>query len=147
VGEPEVPIGELAADMRLVVGRIVRKLRLTKALAGDLALPEASVLARLDRDGPSSPSALAAAEGVRPQAMAATLTALDGRGLLVRSPDATDGRRAVVTISPAGRALVVDRRSRAAQRLATVISTDLTPSERSILLAALPVLDKMAERL
>ena len=40
----------MAADLRLAVGRIARRLRQTHG-AGDLTLSEASVLSRLDRDG------------------------------------------------------------------------------------------------
>ncbi|MCO5972304.1 MarR family winged helix-turn-helix transcriptional regulator [Actinoallomurus soli] len=137
---------EIAAALRLSVGRIARKMRQAKGSAG-LALSEMSTLARLDREGPRSPSALAAVEGVRPQAMATTLATLEGRGLVDRRPDESDGRRAVMTITEAGRALVADRRSESVRRLAAVIDTELTPAERRSLLPALPLLDRLAERL
>ncbi|MCO5997045.1 MarR family winged helix-turn-helix transcriptional regulator [Actinoallomurus rhizosphaericola] len=143
-GDPDA--SEIAAALRLSVGRIARKMRQAKGSAG-LALSEMSTLARLDREGPRSPSMLAAAEGVRPQAMATTLAALEGRGLVARRPDESDGRRAVLTITEAGRALVADRRSESVRRLAAVIDAELTPAERRSLLPALPLLDRLAERL
>ena len=63
---------QTGCDLRVVLGRIVRRLRQAHA-AGDLTLSEISVLSRLDRDGPATPGALADAERVRPQAMGATL--------------------------------------------------------------------------
>ncbi|MGX1854702.1 MarR family transcriptional regulator [Streptomyces sp. NPDC055299] len=58
---------------------------------GDVPLFEASLLARLDRDDPDHPGTLSASEGVRPQAMATTLAALEERGLVSRRRDAADG--------------------------------------------------------
>ena len=51
-------------------------MRQRKSDVGDVTLSEGSVLARLDQDGPDSPTSLATLEGVRPQAMAATLADL-----------------------------------------------------------------------
>lgn len=138
---------ETAATLRLIVGRIVRKLRQAKSPVGDVVLSEASVLARLDQDGPVSPGSLAALEGVRPQAMATTLAALEQRGLVSRARDPHDGRRALMTISEAGRTLVADRRSESVRRLADAIERELTAKERKDLLEVLPLLDRVAEEL
>jgi DNA-binding MarR family transcriptional regulator len=141
-----VDAAEMGAALRLVVGRIVRKVRQAKSAVGDLTLSEASVLARLERDGPDSPGSLAGLEGVRPQAMAATLAALEERGLVSRRPDPGDGRRAVMTVTDAGRAVIADRRSVSVRRLAAAIEA-FTPDERQRLAEALPLLDRLAERL
>ncbi|MDF3294285.1 MULTISPECIES: MarR family winged helix-turn-helix transcriptional regulator [Streptomyces] len=138
---------EVGAALRLIVGRIVRKLRQATDSVTDIPLSEASVLARLDRDGPDSPGALAALEGVRPQAMATTLAALEQRGLVSRAPDPADGRRAVMTITEAGRTVVTDRRSKSVRRLAEAVEQELTATERQELLAVLPLLDRLSERL
>lgn len=137
---------EVATELRLVVGRIARRLRQSHAV-GDLTLSEASVLARLDRDGPDSPGTLAEAERVRPQAMATTLAALEERGLVQRRPDAADGRRAVVSVTAAGRRMLANRRSESARRLAEVLEAGFTSEERQILAATLPLLDRLAEQL
>jgi len=49
--------GELASDLRVVVGQLIRRLR-TKH---HFSISQASVLGRLDREAPSSVSDLAAA--------------------------------------------------------------------------------------
>ncbi|MDX3072912.1 MarR family winged helix-turn-helix transcriptional regulator [Streptomyces sp. NPDC088354] len=137
---------EVGAALRLAVGRIARRLRQAHAV-GDVTLSEVSVLARLDREGPDSPGSLAELERVRPQAMATTLAGLEERGLVSRRPDAADGRRAVVTVTEAGRKVLADRRSESVQRLGAVIEGEFTADERRQLLAVLPLLDRLAERL
>jgi len=129
------------------MGRIVRKLRQGKVDVGDVSLTEGSVLARLDRDGPDSPSSLAASEGARPQAMAATLAALEERGLVSRTPDPEDRRRAVLAVTEAGRKVVADRRSVSMRRLIDTLAREFTPEERATLHAVLPLLDRLAERM
>jgi DNA-binding MarR family transcriptional regulator len=138
---------EIAAALQLIVGRIARKMRAAKNAVGDLALSESSVLARLDRDGPASPGSLAEQEGVRPQAMAATLAALEERGLVSRGPDATDGRRAVMAITDAGGKMAADRRSVSVQRVAAAIEQEFSPAGQRELLAMLTLLGRLAKRL
>jgi DNA-binding MarR family transcriptional regulator len=135
-----------AVALRLVVGRIARRSRQVHAV-GDVTLSEVSVLARLDRDGSESPGALAELERVRPQAMATTLGGLEERGLVSRSPDAADGRRVVMTVTDAGRKMLADRRSEIVRRMTAVLEADFTPAERRMLIDALPLLDRIAERM
>ncbi|MEU8589215.1 MarR family transcriptional regulator [Streptomyces sp. NPDC048664] len=135
----------LASDLRLAVGRLTRRLRQAHAV-GDVSLSGVSVLARLAADGPDSPTSLADLERVRPQAMASTLAVLEQRGLVGRSPDAADGRRSIVAITDEGRTMLAERRSESVHRLAAVLDGFSAP-ERDALAAALPLLDRLAERL
>ncbi|WP_405945541.1 MarR family transcriptional regulator [Streptomyces prunicolor] len=135
----------LATELRLAVGRLTRRLRQAHAV-GDVSLSGVSVLARLARDGSESPTSLAEAERVRPQAMASTLALLEQRGLVRRSPDAADGRRSILAITDEGRAVLAERRSAAVNRLGAVLD-EFTAEERATLAAALPLLDRLAERL
>lgn len=135
-----------AASIRLAVARIARRLRQAHRV-GDVTLSEASVLSRLSRDGADSPGSLAELERVRPQAMASTLGALEERGLVSREPDSRDGRRAVIAVTDAGRKVLIDRRSESVQRLTDVLDGEFTPAERQRLLAVVPLLDRLAERL
>ncbi|MFI6493976.1 MarR family winged helix-turn-helix transcriptional regulator [Streptomyces sp. NPDC050564] len=135
----------LASALRLAVARITRRLRQAHAV-GDVSLSGVSVLARLAADGPASPGSLADLERVRPQAMATTLAVLEQRGLVRRTPDPADGRRSIVTVTDDGRAMLAARRSESVQRLADVLD-EFTPQERATLAAALPLLDRLAERL
>ncbi|WP_406272858.1 MarR family transcriptional regulator [Actinacidiphila glaucinigra] len=137
---------EVGAALRLSVGRIARRLRQAHAV-GDVTLSEVSVIARLDRDGPDSPGSLAELERVRPQAMATTLAGLEERGLVSRRPDAHDRRRVVMTVTEAGLKVLADRRSESVQRLAAVLGGQFTAEERRQLVDALPLLDRLAEKL
>lgn len=135
-----------AAQLRVAVGRIARRVRQAHAV-GELTLSEISVLARLDREGPATPGRLAEGERVRPQAMGTTLAALEQRALVRRSPDAEDGRRVMMTVTPAGRALLEDRRSESTGQIARALADEFTAAERRRLLAVLPLLDRLAQRL
>ena len=134
------------ADLRVAVGRIARRLRQAHAV-GDMTLSELSVLARLDRDGPNTSGALAELERIRPQAMGVTLSDLESRGLVRREADAADGRKLLTFITDAGRNMLSRRRSASAQRLGRAMADEFSAAERRRLLAVLPLLDRLAQRL
>jgi DNA-binding MarR family transcriptional regulator len=132
----------LASDLRVVIGRLVRRLRAERR---DISLAQLTVLGRLDRDGLSGVSAIAAAERVRPQSVASTVAALEQAGLISRRPDPGDGRRVVLELTPAGReALAADRRRREGW-LADAIARDLTADERRVLAEAAALLRRLAD--
>jgi DNA-binding MarR family transcriptional regulator len=135
-----------AFDLRLALARIVRRLRQAHE-PGELTLSEISVLSRLDRDGPATPGTLAGGERVRPQAMGNTLAALEQRGLVARTPDPDDGRKVSMSATEAGRQLLLDRRSASTRRMARALDEGFTPEERRRLVEAIPLLDRLADRL
>jgi DNA-binding MarR family transcriptional regulator len=135
-----------ATDLRVALGRIVRRLRQAHR-PGELTLSEVSVLSRLDRDGPATPGALAVDERVRPQAMGATLAALEQRGLVARMPDPDDGRRVSMSVTDAGRRVLHDRRSASTRRMTRALVDGLTPDERHRLAEVIPLLERLADHL
>jgi DNA-binding MarR family transcriptional regulator len=135
----------LAADLRAALGPLVRRLRQFRP-DDELTLSQTSALVRIDRDGPATGSELAAAEGIRPQSMAAILALLDERGLVVRRPDPADGRRLLVSLSEAGREGLRGARREKSRRLGQAIADELTPDERALLAAALPLLERITPR-
>lgn len=145
--KPSASADERAAwELRVALGRVVRRLRQAHE-PGELTLSELSVLARLDRDGPATPGALATGEQIRPQAMGATLAALESRGLVARMPDPHDGRRVLMSVTETAHRLLVDRRSASARRLARALSEEFTAEERRRLAEATPLLERLADRL
>ncbi|HEY7629171.1 MAG TPA: MarR family transcriptional regulator [Thermoleophilaceae bacterium] len=131
----------VAADLRVVIGQLVRRLRAEHRFP----LSQGSVLGRLDRQGPQSVSDLAAAERVRPQSMAQTVSDLEHDRLVQRAPDPTDGRRQLVSLTEEGRdALLADRRSRDGW-LARAIEDDLSPEEQKVLRDAVDLLRRLGE--
>jgi DNA-binding MarR family transcriptional regulator len=135
-----------AGDLRVAVGRIGRRLRQEYAI-GELTLAELSVLSRLDQHGPCGPVALAEAEQVSPPVVCATLTGLQRKELVRRDPDPHDGRRAVMSLTPAGRSRLTAQRSALTQRMATTLAGQFTADERAQLLAVIPLLQRLAGEL
>lgn len=141
-GEPDV--GEVAAGLRVSVGMLVRRLRLVPA-PGELTMPESSALARLDRGGPATASALARIEQISPQSMGATLSGLEARGFIERRPDPRDGRRIVLSLSDAGLRALRDKRNAKTERLAQVLASGFTDTELKQLREAVPLIERLAQ--
>lgn len=133
-----------ARDLRVVVSRVRRKLKEIYDV-GDLTPSQTSVLSRLDKDGAASASDLAAAERVRPQSMAATLAVLDERGMIQRRADPHDGRRQLISLSPAGREFIDDSRQAREEWLTRALQDRYTEAERHALIEALALLDRLTQ--
>ena len=98
----------LAGELRVVLGRLIRRLRAEHGFS----LAQGAVLGRLDREGPQSVSDLAGKERMRPQSMAQTVSDLENEGLVARSPDPDDRRRALISLAEGGRELLAASRQR-----------------------------------
>jgi DNA-binding MarR family transcriptional regulator len=140
--EPDVR--EIAAALRVSIGLLLRRLRQVRP-EDELTLPESSALTRLDRTGPATPGALAKLEQISPQSMGATLGALEARGLVGRRADPADGRRVVLSVTPAGLDLLRSKRSARTGQLAQALSTGFTAAELRQLMAAAPLLERLAQ--
>jgi DNA-binding MarR family transcriptional regulator len=139
-------VEQVAAALRVSIGLLLRRLRQVRA-DGDLTLPESSALARLDRGGPATATEMARAEQISPQSMGATLAALEARGLVRRSADPGDGRRAVISVTDAGAKVLRDKRGARTMQIAAALAAEFTPAEVSLLAAAAPLLERLAERI
>jgi DNA-binding MarR family transcriptional regulator len=142
VSRPSTEVASAAGELRLVLGQLLRRLRAEYSFP----VAQASVLSRLDREGAQTTSALAAAERVRPQSMAQTLAELETAGLIDRRPDPADGRRVLIELTPGGRERVLEARGRREDWLAAAIAEELEPDEQQTLLAAVPLLRRLAGR-
>jgi DNA-binding MarR family transcriptional regulator len=140
----DLDLNKVAGALQVNIGLVVRRLRQTQS-AGELTLPETSTLARLDRGGPTTATALAKLEQISPQSMGATLATLEARGLVERRPDPDDGRRAVISASKAGLQLLQNRRNAKAERLAEALATGFTRAELKTLVAATPLIERLAQ--
>ena len=131
----------LAAELRDALGRLVRRMRADMPYS----LSQGAVLGRLEREGPLSTSDLAAAERVRPQSMAQTVSELQAGGLIARNADPDDRRRALLELTEAGRAEVAKSRGRKEGWLSQALDSGFSPEERELLERALPLLERLAE--
>jgi DNA-binding MarR family transcriptional regulator len=135
---------QAAGEVRVVFGRVKRRLK-ELADKDDLTPSQSSVLSRLDKDGPASASDLAAAERVRPQSMAAILTALREADLIQRHPDPDDGRRQVVSLTTAGRHRLQGGHKVRQEWLSQALQEHCTETERQTIIKALALLDRAVE--
>jgi DNA-binding MarR family transcriptional regulator len=143
--EPEADkISALAAELHALSGKLKRRLR-EQASAGDLTQSQLAVLGHLDRLGPTTVTALARMEGVRPQSMGATVGGLEALGLIKGSPDAKDGRQTILSLTPACRELIRSGRAARHDWLLRTIQTRLTPPEQGQLAAAMSLLNRLVE--
>ncbi|WP_433214840.1 MarR family winged helix-turn-helix transcriptional regulator [Microtetraspora malaysiensis] len=141
--EPVPSPDRLASSLRTTVGALVRATRSSDRLA---SIP-ATVLDLLDRQGPMTTAGLAAGRGVRHQTMAATVKELTEAGFLSVGADPADARKKLLALTPKGTsALEADRRDRV-RLLALTIADSLDEDEQRLLAQALPVLDRVAERI
>ena len=134
----------LGSDLRVAVGRIARRIKQLYE-EGEVTFSETSVLSRLEREGQTTPTRLASAEHVTPQAIVAILNNLESRDLIRRSSDPSDGRRVLISMTESGRRVLSDKSWSVTQALAGALASGLSPGERQQLEAALPLLDRLAD--
>jgi DNA-binding MarR family transcriptional regulator len=139
-------IHETATRLRVGIGAFRRRSHETLA-TGDLTLPQLTALSRLDRLGQATTADLARREQITPQAMGATIAGLEQAGMVVRQPDAADGRRSILTLTPAGTTAIRSGRSAIVARVAAVMAESFTPEEIATLDDAGRLLQRLAELL
>jgi len=139
-------VNDVAGALQVSISLLRRRLR-QAPVEGDLTAPETSALARLDRGGPATSAALARLEQISPQSMGATLGALEVRGLVERRPDPGDGRQAIISLTEAGLRVLRNRRSARTEQLAKALSAGFTRPELEQLMAAAPLIERLAQSL
>jgi DNA-binding MarR family transcriptional regulator len=77
--------------------------------------------------------------------MGATLAGLEARGLVERRPDPDDGRRVVLSVTAAGLQTLRDRRNTRTRALAEALTGTFTRQELTQLMAAAPLLERLAQ--
>jgi len=97
-------LGDALAALRRIIGS--QRLDRINAERSQVAIGFAAVavLGKVIDDGPMRMSDLAEAGRIHPAALTRQVQALEAEGYIERSPDPTDGRAAVVRVTPAGRA-------------------------------------------
>ncbi len=132
----------LAHAVRPVVMRLARSLRHIRDDSLDLQSNQLSAMAVLLNDGDMVMGQLAATEKVQPPSMTRIVNGLEQRGYVARRPDPRDGRQCLVTLTPAGREVILANRRRRDEWL-TVRIAELDPAEREVLRQAVPILAKV----
>ncbi|WP_037912249.1 MarR family winged helix-turn-helix transcriptional regulator [Actinacidiphila yeochonensis] len=137
----------VAAALLASISVLVRRVRQVPP-GGGLTMPERTALSLLEREGPTTSSALARQVQITAQAMGATLGTLRGRGLVERRPDPDDGRRVVLTVTDAGRQALKDKRNARAELVTRALTGDtFSAAELEQLAAAAPLLERLAQNI
>ncbi|MGP5077845.1 MarR family winged helix-turn-helix transcriptional regulator [Brachybacterium alimentarium] len=109
-GTAQEEVAELAADLRRVLLVSSRVLR-ARTASDDVSASQYSVLAYLQRTGPSTPGTLADFEHVSPPVMTRLLGRLQAAGFVDRVAHPGDGRQVQVTLTTIGEEVVVRGRA------------------------------------
>ena len=124
---------DLASHLRLTIARTARRLRQEGGTG--LSPSMTAALATIECHGPMTPSELAARERIQRPTATRVLARLAETELVLRAPDPADRRSSLVTVSPAGRALLDEQRTRKdaflSERLEALGAQDRATLERA----------------
>jgi DNA-binding MarR family transcriptional regulator len=122
--------------------RFSRRLR-NQRVDTSVTLTHLAALSTLKRNGPMSPGELAHQERVQPPSMTRVVVALEGMGLVTRTPHPTDGRQVIIGLTPAADELL-EAEARAREAWLSERLQELAPEERAVLRDAAVIIDKLA---
>ena len=134
----------LATELRIVVGALKRRFR-EQVDVGELTSAQKSVLLRLERDGPTTGSALARAEAMRPQSMGAIIAALGTAGYVSGAPDPSDGRQTIISLTDHFREWASAARAAGQDWLLRALQARLTSQEQRQLAGAVELLKRLLD--
>jgi DNA-binding MarR family transcriptional regulator len=133
---------DLATRLRLAVTRTARRLRQEGTVG--FSPSQGAMLATIEHHGPLTPSELAQRERVQRPTVTRMLARLEEDGIVQRAADPADGRSFLVSLTPAGRQLLHEVRSRKDAYLAQRLS-ELDYEERAALARAADLLEHLLE--
>jgi DNA-binding MarR family transcriptional regulator len=145
---PSSPHTELSHTLATEIRAVYRMLKLRVREHGggnDLTPSQVSVLLRLEKNGSETVSSLARAEGMRPQSMSALVTPLQESGLVSGTPDPSDGRQTLMSLTPKCLKWLQEGRAARQDWLSTTLSQKLSVPEQEKLQAALELLKRLFE--
>ena len=131
-----------ANALRAATGALRRRVRDDGYAA--LTPGEVAILSRLDRGGPATTATLARLEGITPQALGATAAGLVARGLVLKTADPDDRRRALLTTSPEGVRVLREARDAVVVRIAAALGEHFSAEQVAVIRAAAPLVERLA---
>ncbi|MBO9647688.1 MAG: MarR family transcriptional regulator [Variovorax sp.] len=143
---PSPDAAPLAIRLRAALSQLNRELQagMPPSTLGRAAL---SALGQLHRFGPLTPTQLAGHEGVRLQTLTRLLAELEADGRITRRPHPQDGRQTVLALSARGAREITREVRRREAVLAAAIEGGFDDAERSVLLSACTLLERLGEEL
>ena len=133
-----VPVAELEA--------LVVQLSAATTRRDGFSRTAAATLTRLATSGPVRLTDLASAEEVSQPSMSSLVARLVDQGLVLRRTDPADGRAVLLSLTPAGAALVAQRRDARTRRLDAALA-ELSSDDVARIADAVPALTRLADAL
>jgi DNA-binding MarR family transcriptional regulator len=135
----------LAAQLRPLLARLIRKLRKLSPANEELSQSERSVLVLLDQHQQLLSAELAVMEKMTPQSMGQLLQHLTALDLITRTPSDSDKRKIHISLSAAGKERIQKVRRERDEWLSKAIAQVCTKEEQAILQAALAPLARLVD--
>ena len=132
----------LAEHLRVALARTARRLR--QEAGADLGPALTAALGTVERHGPLTPSELAARERIQRPTATRLVARLDELGLIASTPAPGDARSRLLSVTPEGRALLADMRTRKDAFLARRLR-ELPAEDRATLARAADLLDALLQ--
>ena len=143
-GQPAVAgEADLGRQLRSAVGRLYRRFRSERPEGGlgDAAL---EVLTRLHKHGPQTLTTLSDHDRVSPASMSQTVNRLTSAGYAARTPDPADGRKVLLSATPAGHELASSARAQRNAWLDEQLRA-LSAEDRAVIALATALLSNIAD--
>ncbi|MFC5908646.1 MarR family winged helix-turn-helix transcriptional regulator [Streptacidiphilus monticola] len=134
---------ELGGLLRAAVGRLYRRFR-SERPDGELGDAALAVLTRLHKHGPQTLTALSGIDRVSPASMSQTVNRLTSAGYAVRTRDAEDRRKVLLSATDSGHAVARAARAKRNAWLDERLRA-LSPEDRAILARAAELLEAIAD--
>jgi DNA-binding MarR family transcriptional regulator len=136
-------LSELSAELRTAVARIYRRFRSERG-DGELGDAALGVLIQLHKTGPHTLTELCEADRVTAGSMSQTIRRLETGGFIARRKDATDGRRVLIELTPAGERTAQAARAQSVSWLNARLA-EFTEDERAVLKQAAALMRRTAD--
>jgi DNA-binding MarR family transcriptional regulator len=135
-----------AVRLAVAVKRLQARIREEAGVTSTgLSVAQVSIFRRLVHEGPVTAASLAAAEHVSQQAIAQSLAGMKTGGLVSVKPDPADGRKSLLEVTAAGRALYETILASRDDWLIRAIESAVNPDERASLDQAIRLLERLGQ--
>lgn len=136
---------QLASDLRVVITRLIKKLRVKSETGAMLSLTERSTLALLDQHQQLLPSELASMEKITTQSMSQILNKLSDAGYISRKISKDDKRKSIISLTKSGQETLYKVRNEREEWLNKALDEVCSEKEKAILRNAIAPLKKLVD--
>ena len=137
--------GPLASELRTVITRLMKKLRVKSTTGEKLSLTERSTIALLDQHNELLPNELAAMEKITTQSMSQILNHLLELGYITRRISKTDKRKSIITLSKTGQNILYKVRNERDEWLNKALQEACSGKEQEMLRRAIVPLTRLVD--